>query len=119
MADWHFLQGVRGEWRWYRLDAMGRVTREAPGAFDDLEACMADARGSGFRNRRFAVHARSKLPQFPRRRAVDGGAMERRRPLRLRSQTANANAAEERPRSVREGRPTNDIAGRHRADRDG
>ena len=80
MADWHFFQGVRGEWRWYRLDELGGVVHEGKRGHAELTRCMDDARKSGFRDSEFAVHARSRLPLFPRRRQGSGtGTVERRR----------------------------------------
>ena len=79
MADWHFFEGVRGEWRWYRVDAAGKVVDEAADAFADVQACMADARAAGFSDHEFAVHARSVLPKFPRpRRKAAHVALDRR-----------------------------------------
>src|SRR5688572_23936766 len=80
MAEWHFFQGVRGEWRWYRVDPQGRVTDEAEQVFTDMDTCMVDARSCGFSGRAFAVHARSRLPRFPRRGQK---ARDRRRDRRL------------------------------------
>ena len=98
MANWHFFQGVRGEWRWYRVDESGDVRREADYEFPELEPCMADAREAGFRDSEFAVHARSRLPQFPRRRqSAVGGPVERRRAATIKHSTAAG--ADEYPRS--------------------
>jgi hypothetical protein len=84
-ADWHFFQGVRGEWRWYRVDQTGQVVKEADTAFDDMDACMADAQRVGFGKHAFAVHARSDLAKFPRRRLNAADApLERRRARRPR-----------------------------------
>lgn len=83
MADWHFFQGVRGEWRWYRVDELGGVVHEGKHGHAELARCMDDARKSGFRDSEFAVHTRSQLPLFPRRRQTPaGGPMERRRAVR-------------------------------------
>ena len=56
---WHFYQGVRDEWRWYRVDSCGRVTQHAERAFSDLAACMANAERCGFAPNAFHVHARA------------------------------------------------------------
>jgi hypothetical protein len=79
VADWHFFQGVRGEWRWYRVDDLGGVAHEGRRGHAELTRCMDDARKSGFRDTEFAVHARSRLPLFPRRRQGSGAAMVERR----------------------------------------
>ena len=87
MADWHFFQGVRGEWRWYRLDPQGFVTAEAETGFADMPSCMANARRAGFRGHAFAVHARSALARWPRRRReASNVARERRVTARLATQ---------------------------------
>jgi hypothetical protein len=83
MADWHFFQGVRGEWRWYRVDPRGRIAQEAERGFPDMKSCMTDARGAGFDDHAFAVHARSSLARFPRRRPRARNATERRLTPRL------------------------------------
>ncbi|HEX2828678.1 MAG TPA: hypothetical protein VHP37_20150 [Burkholderiales bacterium] len=97
MADWHFFQGVRDEWRWYCVDDLGGVVREGVHDHAELARCMDDARNYGFRDSEFSVHARSQLAQFPRRRQTPaGGPMERRRAAKSRPH------AEERRRARRE-----------------
>jgi hypothetical protein len=56
---WHFYQGVRDEWRWYRVDSCGGVTQHAERAFPDLAACMTNAEHFGFSPNAFHVHARA------------------------------------------------------------
>ena len=67
---WHFYQGVRDEWRWYRVDSCGRVMQHAERAFSDLAACMANAERCGFAPNAFHVHARAaaNAPTYTRGR---------------------------------------------------
>jgi hypothetical protein len=66
MIRWHFLEGLRGEWRWYRTDEEGRVTDQSPGCFAEMPACMNDAARAGFAGYAYRVHTKSRLTEFPR-----------------------------------------------------
>jgi hypothetical protein len=103
VADWHFFQGVRGEWRWYRLDELGAVVHEGRRGHAELTRCMDDARKSGWRDSEFAVHARSSLPQFPRRRQGAGtGMVERRRAVKGRARAGAYTGVERRGHGSRD-----------------
>jgi hypothetical protein len=58
MVSWQFFQGLRAEWRWYRLDEDSEVVAESDQAFDELKGCMANAEAAGFRGESYQVHAR-------------------------------------------------------------
>jgi hypothetical protein len=58
MATWRFYQGLRTEWRWYRLDAAGNVCGESDRGFAELRACMANAETSGFTGDAYHVQVR-------------------------------------------------------------
>ena len=58
MTNWRFYQGLRGEWRWYQLDATGEITNQCDQGFAELRACMANAEAVGFAGNSFHVHAR-------------------------------------------------------------
>jgi hypothetical protein len=58
MAAWRFYQGLRTEWRWYRLDEMGNVVAESDQGFAELQACMANAETAGFEGQTFQVYTR-------------------------------------------------------------
>jgi hypothetical protein len=60
MATWRFYQGVRGEWRWYRMANVGDISQSSDQAFAELEACMANAAYAGFDHQNFQVHARER-----------------------------------------------------------
>ena len=66
MTRWHFLEGLRGEWRWYRTDEEGRITDQSHECFVEMHACMNDAGRAGFSGYAYRVHAKSALAQFPR-----------------------------------------------------
>ena len=65
MATWRFYQGLRTEWRWYRLDDAGSVIAQSDQAFAELRACMDNAETAGFSGGAYQVHARQAgaLPQ--------------------------------------------------------
>ena len=48
MARWRFYQGLRTEWRWYRVDDGGEVVAESDRGFAELQGCMANAETAGF-----------------------------------------------------------------------
>ena len=48
MARWRFYQGLRTEWRWYRVDEGGNVLAESDRGFAELQGCMANAETAGF-----------------------------------------------------------------------
>lgn len=58
MATWRFYQGLRAEWRWYRLDEGGNVIAESDQGFAELRGCMANAESAGFTGHAYQVHAR-------------------------------------------------------------
>jgi hypothetical protein len=59
MPTWRFYQGLRNEWRWYKLGHTGAVIAGADRACAELEACMANAEHAGFdRCANFQVYAR-------------------------------------------------------------
>ena len=58
MAAWRFYQGVRAEWRWYRLDDGGTVVDQSDKGFEELRGCMANAEAAGFTGEAYQVHAR-------------------------------------------------------------
>jgi len=60
MPRWRFYQGLKDEWRWYYIDDGGEVSRASDQAFDELEACMANAEEAGFERHDYRVHARSE-----------------------------------------------------------
>ena len=60
MPTWRFYQGLRNEWRWYKLGHTGSIIAGSDRACAELEACMANAEHAGFnRGGSFQVHARS------------------------------------------------------------
>ena len=67
MVAWHFYQGFKNEWRWYRLADAGTVVRESDQGFAELRACMTNAERSGFAGHAFRVHARAPVPEAGRR----------------------------------------------------
>ena len=58
MATWRFYQGLRTEWRWYRVDDHGTVIAESDRGFAELQGCMANAETAGFSGETFQVHTR-------------------------------------------------------------
>jgi hypothetical protein len=58
MATWRFYQGLRTEWRWYRLDDGGTVLAESDRGFAELRACMANAETAGFKGSAYQVQVR-------------------------------------------------------------
>jgi hypothetical protein len=48
MARWRFYQGLRTEWRWYRVGDGGEVVAESDRGFAELQGCMANAETAGF-----------------------------------------------------------------------
>ena len=62
MPNWRFYQGVRNEWRWYKLDSGGQVLAASDRGFAELPACMKNAEAAGFDTRgSFQVHARAEI----------------------------------------------------------
>jgi len=58
MAAWRFYQGLRTEWRWYRLDEAGNVCSESDLGFAELRACMGNAEMAGFTGDAYQVQVR-------------------------------------------------------------
>lgn len=58
MATWRFYQGLRTEWRWYRLDEAGNVVTESDRGFAELRGCMANAETAGFTGDAYQVQVR-------------------------------------------------------------
>lgn len=58
MASWRFYQGLRTEWRWYRLNESGDVIAESDQGFPELQGCMENAETAGFSGGAFQVYAR-------------------------------------------------------------
>ena len=58
MATWRFYQGLRTEWRWYRLNEVGNVLAESDRGFAELRACMANAEMAGFKGDAYQVQVR-------------------------------------------------------------
>ena len=75
MAAWRFYQGLRAEWRWYRLDGAGNVVAESDKGFEELRGCMANAETAGFTGNAFQVHTRQSgsLTENPAPRAEPAG----------------------------------------------
>ncbi|MGZ5125829.1 MAG: hypothetical protein ACXWC1_23855 [Burkholderiales bacterium] len=61
MTRWRFFQGLRDEWRWYRLDASNDVISASDQGFRELPACMKNAGAAGFTHSSYQVHARTKM----------------------------------------------------------
>ena len=59
MSTWHFYQGLKDEWLWYRLSDAGTVVAESDRGFAELRACMANAEDAGFSGNVFRVHTRA------------------------------------------------------------
>ena len=55
---WHFYQGLRGEWQWYRFDEAGELVQTSDRGFTELTACMANAAAFGFAEGNYQVHTR-------------------------------------------------------------
>ena len=77
MSTWRFYQGLRTEWRWYRMDDHGNVIAESDRAFAELHGCMANAETAGFTGDTFQVYTR-QAGSFGATHAVsvNGGATE-------------------------------------------
>lgn len=58
MASWRFYQGLRSEWRWYRLNESGDVIAESDQGFAELPGCMENAETAGFNGGAFQVYTR-------------------------------------------------------------
>jgi hypothetical protein len=59
IPTWRFYQGLRNEWRWYKLGDTGAVIAGSDRPCAELHACMANAEHAGFdRHSSFQVHAR-------------------------------------------------------------
>ena len=56
---WFFYQDAAKHWKWARLDVFGTVLEYSAGAFASRDACLADARRSGYTDR--ALHTASRL----------------------------------------------------------
>jgi hypothetical protein len=71
IPTWRFYQGLRNEWRWYKLGDTGVVIAGSDRPCAELQACMANAEHAGFdRHSSFQVHARgaadtAKQPTVP------------------------------------------------------
>jgi hypothetical protein len=74
MSTWHFYQGLKDEWRWYRLSDAGAVVSESDRGFAELRACMVNAEDAGFRGNVFRVHTRASTD---RARAASGAQRSR------------------------------------------
>ena len=82
VPTWRFYQGLRNEWRWYKLGDTGAVIAGSDRPCAELHACMSNAEHAGFdRHSSFQVHARGAdsakqqalpeyLPQQPSQSAV-------------------------------------------------
>ncbi|MDB5921748.1 MAG: hypothetical protein JWN13_684 [Betaproteobacteria bacterium] len=64
MTKWRFFQGLKGEWRWYRLDESGDVVSASDHAFSELKGCMANAERCGFHYTNYYVHAPLRRDPF-------------------------------------------------------
>lgn len=58
MASWRFFQGLRSEWRWYRLNESGEVLAESDQGFAELQGCMENAETAGFSGGAYQVYTR-------------------------------------------------------------
>ena len=58
MASWRFYQGLRSEWRWYRLNESGEVIAESDQGFAELQGCMDNAETAGFSGGAYQVYTR-------------------------------------------------------------
>jgi len=58
MVKWHFYEGMNSEWHWYKLDDEREIAASSDCAFQDLDACMRNARDAGFDETEFLVHTR-------------------------------------------------------------
>jgi hypothetical protein len=58
MASWRFYQGLRSEWRWYRLNESGEVIAESDQGFAELQGCMENAESAGFSGGAYQVYTR-------------------------------------------------------------
>jgi hypothetical protein len=58
VSTWRFYQGLRTEWRWYRVDNRGNVIAESDRGFAELQGCMANAETAGFAGDAFQVYTR-------------------------------------------------------------
>ena len=58
MATWRFYQGLRTEWRWYKVDHSGDVQAESDQGFAELRACMENAATAGFTGTSYQVQVR-------------------------------------------------------------
>ena len=91
MARWRFYQGLRTEWRWYRVDDGGDVVAESDRGYAELQGCMANAETAGFTGEAFQVYAR-QADSFVQQRAataLDSGSDE------LMTRSAHAAGADE------------------------
>lgn len=69
MATWRFFQGVRSEWRWYRIARSGSVLAESERPYTTLRACMDDAARAGFDGHAYAVYTHRDWQCAPLERA--------------------------------------------------
>jgi hypothetical protein len=65
---WFFYQDVATLWKWARLDLVGTVLAYSASAFATREACVDDARRSGYRG-----ESRSASPGLTRQPAERAG----------------------------------------------
>ena len=83
MHSWRFYQGMRNEWRWYRINEMGEVLAASDQAFAELAGCMANAQEAGFDQHGYQVLARkvdaasavSNSAEVPGTRPIDRAGM--------------------------------------------
>jgi hypothetical protein len=72
IPNWRFYQGLRNEWRWYKLHETGVVIAGCDRAFAELSGCMANAEHAGFdKNGTFQVHTRNS-DEHLRSASLDG-----------------------------------------------
>ena len=69
MERWFFYQDVASLWKWARIDVFGTVLSYSGASFPSRDACVEDARRSGYRD--------EPLPQSPAARAADTPAIAR------------------------------------------
>jgi hypothetical protein len=60
LSTFRFYEGMNGEWRWYRLDSRGDVSKAGDHSFSSLLSCMLNAEAHGFLARKnYVVYARA------------------------------------------------------------
>ena len=65
IPTWRFYQGLRNEWRWYKLGDTGAVIAGSDRPCAELPACMANAERVGFAHSNYQVHARAPVTPAP------------------------------------------------------